>query len=134
MLVDAKIDPEELRTKEAKYMMTDLLCKSIGEADKHLGTRMVVEAKNKGYSIEEFCTALMELAQQFKKVDDPFCNFLNGGGATAQLSVDPGVRPGGPGLGTRREADGGSAKCEDDDRSYGGEEAILRWPLREEGP
>jgi hypothetical protein len=28
MLVDAKIDPEALRTKEAKDMMTDVLCKS----------------------------------------------------------------------------------------------------------
>jgi hypothetical protein len=31
MLVDGKIDPEALRTKEAKDMMTDLLCTAIGE-------------------------------------------------------------------------------------------------------
>ena len=44
---------------------------------------MDVEARNKGYSIEGLCTALMELAQQLEKVDDPLCNFQNGGGATA---------------------------------------------------
>ena len=120
MLVDAKIDPEELRTKEAKYMMTDLLCKSIGEADKHLGTRMVVEAKNKGYSIEEFCTALMKLAQQFKKVDDPFCNFHNGGGANSSAV-------GGSRCSTRRsrprnEARGRRRQCEVRRRRQ-----VLRW-------
>jgi hypothetical protein len=110
LLVDAKVDPEAVRTKEAKDMMTDVLCKSIGEVAKDLGTRMEVLAKNKGYSIEEFCTALMELAQAFEKVDDPFGNFQNGGGATALPPVDQGARRGGPGLGTRREADGGGAK------------------------
>ena len=111
LLVDAKVDPEAVRTKEAKDMMTDVLCKSIGEVAKDLGTRMEVLAKNKGYSIEEFCTALMELAQAFEKVDDPFGNFQNGGGATALPPVDQGARRGGPGLGTRREADGGGAKA-----------------------
>ena len=110
LLVDAKVDPEAVRTKEAKDMMTDVLCKSIGEVAKDLGTRMEVLAKNKGYSIEEFCTELMELAQAFEKVDDPFGNFQNGGGATALPPVDQGARRGGPGLGTRREADGGGAK------------------------
>jgi hypothetical protein len=91
-------------------MMTDLLCATIGEVAKPLATRMEVEVKNKGYSTEECCTALVELAQQFEKADDPFCNFQNGGGATAQPPVDQGAKRGGPGLGTRREADGGSAK------------------------
>ena len=111
MLVDAKIDPEALRTKEAKDMMTELLCKSIGEVAKDLGQRMEVLTKNKGYSIEEFCTELMDLATKFEKVDDPFGNFQNGGGATALPPVDQGARRGGPGLGTRREADGGGAKA-----------------------
>ena len=110
MLVDAKIDPEALRTKEARDMMTETLCKSIGEVAKDLGQRMEVLTKNKGYSIEEFCTELMELATKFEKVDDPFGNFQNGGGATALPPVDQGARRGGPGLGTRREADGGGAK------------------------
>ena len=110
MLVDAKIDPEALRTKEAKDMMTEVLCKSIGEVAKDLGYRMEVLTKNKGYSTEEFCEELMQLATKFEKVDDPFGNFQNGGGATALPQVDQGARRGGPGLGTRREADGGGAK------------------------
>ena len=110
MLVDAKIDPEALRTKEAKDMMTELLCKSIGEVARDLGQRMEVLTKNKGYSIEEFCTELMDLATKFEKVDDPFGSFQNGGGATALPPVDQGARRGGPGLGTRREAYGGGAK------------------------
>ena len=111
MLVDAKIDPEALRTKEAKDMMTELLCKSIGEVARDLGQRMEVLTKNKGYSIEEFCAELMDLATKFEKVDDPFGSFQNGGGATALPPVDQGARRGGPGLGTRREADGGGAKA-----------------------
>jgi hypothetical protein len=111
MLVDAKVDPEALRTKEAKDMMTETLCKSIGEVAKDLGTRMEVLVKNKGYSIEEFCTELMELAQKFAKVDDPFPAFQNGGGATALPPVEQGARRGGPGLGARRDADGGGAKA-----------------------
>jgi len=110
MLVDAKIDPEALRTKEAKDMMTEVLCKSIGDVAKDLGYRMEVLTKNKGYSTEEFCEELMQLATKFEKVDDPFGNFQNGGGATALPPVDQGARRGGPGLGTRREADGGGAK------------------------
>jgi hypothetical protein len=110
MLVDAKIDPEALRTKEAKDMMTEALCKSIGEVAKDLGQRMEVLTKNKGLSVEEFCEDLMQLATKFEKVDDPFGNFQNGGGATALPPVDQGARRGGPGLGTRREADGGGAK------------------------
>jgi hypothetical protein len=111
MLVDAKIDPEALRTKEAKDMMTEALCQSIGEVAKDLGQRMQVLTKNKGLSVEEFCEELMQLAKKFEKVDDPFGNFQNGGGATALPPVDQGARRGGPGLGTRREADGGGAKA-----------------------
>jgi hypothetical protein len=111
MLVDAKIDPEALRTKEAKDMMTEVLCKSIGEVAKDLGQRMEVLTKNKGYSTEEFCEELMQLATKFEKVDDPFGNFQNGGGATASPPEDQGARRGGPGLGTRREANGGGAKA-----------------------
>jgi hypothetical protein len=111
MLVDAKIDPEALRTKEAKDMMTDALCQSIGEVAKDLGQRMQVLTKNKGLSVEEFCEEMMQLAKKFEKVDDPFGNFQNGGGATALPPVDQGARRGGPGLGTRREADGGGAKA-----------------------
>jgi hypothetical protein len=111
MLVDAKIDPEALRTKEAKDMMTEVLCKSIGEVAKDLAQRMEVLTKNKGLSVEEFCEEMMQLAKKFEKVDDPFGNFQNGGGATALPPVDQGARRGGPGLGTRREADGGGAKA-----------------------
>ena len=71
---------------------------------------MEVLTKNKGLSVEEFCEELMTLATKFDRVDDPFGNFQNGGGATALPPVDQGARRGGPGLGTRREADGGGAK------------------------
>ncbi len=91
-------------------MMTETLCKQIGEVAKELGQRMEVLTKNRGYSIEEFCSELMNLATQFEKVDDPFGSFQNGGGATALLPVEQGARRGGPGLGTRRGPDGGGAK------------------------
>ena len=59
---------------------------------KDLGQRMELETKNKGYSIEEFCTTLIELVQQFARAGDPFSNFQSGGGATAQPPVDQGAR------------------------------------------
>ena len=91
-------------------MMTEALCKSIGEVAKDLGQRMEVLTKNKGLSVEEFCEEMMQLATQLEKVDDPFGNFQNGGGATALPPVDQGARRGGPGLGTKREGQGSGAR------------------------
>ncbi len=63
-----------------------------------LGTKMELETKGRGYSIDECCEALMDLEKTYARLDDPFSNWQDGG-ARVQPSVDHWQGAGGGGLG-----------------------------------